>query len=321
MERGNTILNTQIEETIIAEQPNKAVTKPVKKRISAGRVILCILLSVILFADIIVISAVTTVRTVVTKENISELLENTDYMTIPLKIDDVQSNLYEMFFFAFARMSTGNVDIYELAEDTEFEKILSEYLYSYASFILYDTKLKEIDSDVIMDFYDDNSDEISREFGAIYDRNEIREVIEKQDEIFDKLTDDEIEKLIPMLSLIRFMMSLAALIIFGVLAVILIVVIGILSRSVGTPLVATGISATATGLAVITFGILAFLGVIGVPAASITTASIIWQGVLSSIISKVIVIFVYMLTAGIILIITGGFIGQIRRNIRKSKQA
>lgn len=320
MERGNTILNTQIEETIIAEQPNKAVTKPVKKRISAGRVILCILLSVILFADIIVISALTTVRTVVTKENISELLENTDYMTIPLKIDDVQSNLYEMFFFAFARMSTGNVDIYELAEDTEFEKILAEYLYSYASFILYDTKLKEIDSDVIMDFYDDNSDEICRAFGATYDRNEIREVIEKQDEIFDKLTDDEIEKLIPMLSLIRFMMSLAALIIFGVLAVILIVVIGILSRSVGTPLVATGISATATGLAVITFGILAYLGVIGVPA-SITTASIIWQGVLSSIISKVIVIFVYMLTAGIILIITGGFIGQIRRNIRKSKKA
>ncbi len=322
-------MNTQIEEAAANEQPQALIAEttladkqPAKKKMPAAvRIILCILLSVLLIADVIAIAAATTIRTVVTEKNIEKLLDSTDYMTIPLTIDNIQSNLYEMFFIAFANSSTNTVDIYKLAEETNFEEFLAEQIYSYAAFILYDKRLEGIDSDVIMEFYDENSDKIDRAFNVTYSRNEIREIIEEQDAIFDKLTNNEIEAAIPMIKLIRFAMSPAALIIFGVLAVVLIVFIGVISRSVGTALVVTGISATATGLAGAVASCLAIFGSIGISPTPVTAASVIWQGVVSALLPDVCTLFVYILTAGILLILTGGFIGQIRRNLRRAKNS
>ncbi len=313
-------MNTQIEAPVSTEQSNPN-TASVKKRMPvAVRIILCILLSVVLLADVIALAAVVTVRTVVTEDNITKIIDNTDYMTLPLTIDNIQSNLYEMFFIAFANNSTDKVDIYELVEDTDFEEFIAEKLYDYASFILYDKKLDNIDSDVIMEFYDENSSQINRAFNITYSRSELREIIEEQDEIFDKLTGKEIESAIPMIDLIRFAVSNTALIILCVLAVILIAAIGIISGSAGTPLVAVGISALITGLAVIAASVLAISGTIGISASPVTTVSIIWQGVVSSVIPDVLTMFTYISTAAVLLILTGGFIGQIRRNLRRAKK-
>ena len=315
-------MNTIIEETAVTEQPQTANAELKKKAMPAAvRVILCILLSVLLIAGVAAIAAATTVRMNVTEEKIEKLLDNTDYMTIPLTVDNIQTNLYEMFFIAFANSSTNIVDVYKLAEETNFEEFIAEQIYSYAAFVLYDERLEGIDSDVIMEFYDENSDKIDRAFNVTYSRNEIREIIEEQDEIFDKLTNNEIEASIPMIKLIRFAMSPAALIIFSVLAVIIIVLIGVTSRSVGTPLVVTGISAAATGLAGALVSCLAIWGTIGIPLTPITAASVIWQGFVSAILPDVYTMFVYILTAGILLILTGGFIGQIRRNLRRAKNS
>lgn len=314
-------MNAQIEEAAITEQPQISAEKPIKKSMPAAvRIILCILLSVLLITDAVVITVTTTVRTVVTKENIEKIINNTDYMTIPLTIDNIQSNLYEIFFIAFANSSTDTVDIYALAEETDFDGLIAEQLYSYAAFILYDERLEGIDSDVIMEFYDENSDKIDRAFNITYSRSEIREIIEEQEEVFDKLTNNEIEASIPMIKLIRFVMSPVALIISVMLAVAIIVLIGIISRSVGTPIVVTGISATATGLAGAVIFCLALFGKIGISTVSVTTESIIWQGIVSTVIPGTFTMFVYILTAGILLILTGGFIGQIRRNFKRAKK-
>ncbi|MBQ7980085.1 MAG: hypothetical protein IJ305_00590 [Oscillospiraceae bacterium] len=313
-------MNAQIEEAVVTEQPQTVAAEQKNKGMPAAvRVILCILFSVLLVADAVLIAVTTTVRTVATKDNIEKILDNTDYMTIPLNIDNIQSNLYEMFFIAFANSSTNTVDIYALAEETDFEVLIAEQLYNYAAFILYDERLEGIDSDLIMEFYDENSDKIDRAFNVTYSRSEIREIIEGQEEIFDKLTNNEIEASIPMIKLIRFAMSPIALIIFIVLAVGFIVLIGIISRSVGTSLVVTGISVTATGLSGAVVSCLALFGKIGISAASVTAANIIWQGVVSAVLPDVFTMFVYILTAGILLILTGGFIGQIRRNSRRAK--
>lgn len=314
-------MNTQIEEAVVTEQP-QAAEKPVRKGMPAAVcVILCIFLSVLLIADIFAIAAATAVRTIVTEEKIEKLLDNTDYMTIPLTIDNIQSNLYEMFFLAFANSSTEKVDIYKLAEETGFEKLIAEQLYDYAAFILYDKRLEGIDSDVIMEFYDENADKINNAFNVTYTRNEIREIIEGQDDLFDKLTNNEIEASIPMIKLIRFAVSPVALIIFAVLAVGLIVLIGIISRSVGTPLVVTGISVSATGIVGAAASCLALFGKIGIAPTPVTMAGIIWQGIASTILPEILTAFVYIGTAGILLILTGGFIGQLRRNIKLSKNS
>lgn len=313
-------MNTQIEEAVVTEQPQIAAEKAVKKRMPAAVcVILCILLSAVLIADIFAIAAATAVRAVVTEEKIEQLLDNTDYMTIPLTIDNIQSNLYEMFFLAFANASTEKVDIYKLAKETEFEKLIAEQLYNYAAFILYDERLEGIDSDIIMEFYDENADKINSAFNVNYTRNEIHEIIERQDKLFDKLTNNEIEASIPMIKLIRFVMSPVALIILTVLAAVVIVFIGVISRSVGTPLVVTGISVTAAGFTGTAASYLALFGKIGITPTPVSTASIIWQGFVSSIIPDIFTMFVYTLTAGILLILTGGFIGQICKNLRRAK--
>lgn len=313
-------MNTQIEEAVVTEQPQAAIEKAVKKGMPAAvRVILCILLSAVLIADIFTIAAATAVRAVATEDNIEKLLDNTDYMAIPLTIDNIQSNLYEMFFLAFANASTEKVDIYKLAEETGFEKFIAEQLYNYAAFILYDERLEGIDSDIIMDFYDENSDKINRAFNVTYTRNEIREIIEGQDELFDRLTNNEIEASIPMIKLIRFVMSPAALIIFAILAAVIIALIGIISRSVGTPLVAAGISVAVAGFAGTAASYLVLFGKIGIAPTPVTAAGLIWQGFVSSVIPDVLTMFAYVLTAGILLVLTGGFIGQIRRNIRRAK--
>lgn len=313
-------MNTQTEEAVVTEQPQVA-GKAVKKGMPAAvRAILCILLSVVLIADVFAIAATTAVRAVATEDNIEKLLDNTDYMTIPLTIDNIQSNLYEMFFIAFANASTEKVDIYKLAEETGFEELIAEQLYNYAAFILYDERLEGIDSDIIMDFYDENSDKINSAFNVTYARNEIRDIIEGQDVIFDKLTNNEIEASIPMIKLIRFVMSPAALIIFAVLAAVIIVLIGVISRSVGTPLVAAGISVAASGFAGTAVSCLVLFGKIGIAPTPVTAAGLIWQGFVSSVIPDILTMFAYVLTAGILLILTGGFIGQIRRNIRRAKK-
>ncbi|MBQ3162150.1 MAG: hypothetical protein IJC04_08500 [Oscillospiraceae bacterium] len=322
-------MNTQIEETVVNELPQASAAEtvhtnaqPAKKKMPAAvRFILCILLAVLLIADVIAIAAVTTVRTVVTEKNIEKLIDYTDYMTIPLTIDNIQSNLYEMFFIAFANSETDIVDIYKLAEDTNFEGLIAEHLYNYAAFILYDKRLDGINSEDIKTFYVENLNIINNAFNVTYSRDEVFEIIEEQDEIYSKLTNNEIEAAIPMIGLIRFVMSPGALIIFGVLAVVLIVFIGVISRSVGTALVVTGISATATGLAGAVASCLAIFGSIGISPTPVTAASVIWQGVVSALLSDVCTLFVYILTAGILLILTGGFIGQIRRNLRRAKNS
>ncbi|MBQ5319522.1 MAG: hypothetical protein J6K17_10535 [Oscillospiraceae bacterium] len=312
-------MNIQTEENIAIEQQPAASTKTNKSMPAAVRVILCILLSTLFLVTVVASSAIVVVKKVITRENIEKILDNTDYMTIPLEIDNIQSNLYEMFFIAFANNSTKKVDIYELAEDTEFEKMIAGCLYDYVSFVLYDDKLDEIDDDIIKDFYDDNSKTIDRAFNITLSRNDIYEIIDEQDDIFDKLSDKEIEKSVPYIELIRFAMSPAALIILGVTAAILLILIGIVSRSVGTPLVITGVFASIIGLAGIIAAYLAIFGVIGIAAAPVTTASVIWQGVVSALVPSVTVLFVYILTGGILLILTGGFIGKIRRNIKRAK--
>ena len=313
-------MNTQTEEAVVTEQPQVA-EKAVKKGMPAAvRVILCILLSVVLIADVFAIAASTAVRAIATEDNIEKLLDNTDYMTIPLTIDNIQSNLYEMFFIAFANDSTEKVDIYKLADETGFEELIAEQLYNYAAFILYDERLEGIDSDIIMDFYDENSDKINSAFNVTYTRNEIRDIIEGQDVIFDKLTNNEIEASIPMIKLIRFVMSPAVLIIFAALAAVIIILIGVISRSVGTPLVAAGISVAASGFAGTAVSYLVLFGKIGIAPTPVTAEGLIWQGFVSSVIPDVLTMFAYVLTAGILLILTGGFIGQIRRNIRRAKK-
>lgn len=315
-------MNAQIEEVAVKEQQHTAAPAPVKKGMPAAvRIILCILLAILLFVDAAVIAVTTAVRYNVTEDKIQELLVDTDYMTIPITFDGIKSNVYEIFFFAFANRSTESVDIYELAKDTDLEEIVAEYLYSYVEFILYDKRLDGIDGDVIMDFYNDNSAEIDRAFNVTFSKNEIRKIIDEQDELFDKLSDDEIEDAIPMIKLIRFLMSTIALIILSVVAVVCIVLISILSRSAGTPLVVTGIVVTTIGLAVSVISCLAIWGVIGVQLSTVTAASIIWQGVISAVLPDIFKQFVYILTAGILLILTGGYIGQIRRNLRRAKTA
>ena len=313
-------MNTQTEEITAVE--TQQVAAPKKKNMpSAVRAIICLLLSLFLAVMIIVTAVSAIVRVTVTEKNIDKILSNTDYMTIPLTIDNIQSNLYEMFFIAFANSSTKPVDIYKLAEETDFEALIAEHLYNYAAFVLYDERLEGIDSGIIKEFYDKNADKIDSAFNITYSKDEIYAIIEEQDELFSKLTNNEIEASIPMIKLIRFAMSPAALIIFAVLSVVCIVLIGVLSRSVGTPLVITGISATATGLAGAVVSCLAIFGTIGIPSTPVTAASVIWQGVISAILPNVFTIFVYILTAGILLILTGGFIGQIRRNLRRAKNS
>ncbi|MBP1549037.1 MAG: hypothetical protein J6A05_03435 [Oscillospiraceae bacterium] len=312
-------MNTQIEEAAANEQLPVDVENKKQGMPAALRIFLCILLSLLLIADIAVIAATTAVRMNSTKDKIEEIIDNTDYMTIPLTIDNVQSNLYEMFLFAFANSSTDYVDIYGLAEETDFDGFISEQLYSYVSFILYDKRLEGIDSDIIMEFYDKNADKIDSAFNVVHDRNEVSKIIEGQDIIFDKLTNNEIEASIPLIKLIRFAMSPFALVLFSVLAVACIVFIGVLSRSVGTPFVATGISASATGLAGTVISCLSIWGTIGVELTPITSSSVIWQGIVGAVLPDIFTMFVYILTVGILLILTGGFIGQIRRNVKRAK--
>lgn len=313
-------MNAQIEEVAVNEQQHTAAPTSGKKRMPAAvRVILCILLAILLFVDAALIAVTTAVRYNATEEKIEELLADTDYMAIPITFDGIKSNVYEIFFFAFANKSTESVDVYELAKDTDLEEIVAEHLYSYVEFILYDKRLDGIDGDVIMDFYNDNSAEIDRAFNVTFSKNEIRKIIDEQGELFDKLSDDEIEDSIPMIDLIRFMMTPVALGILAAIAVICIVLIGILSRSAGTPLVVTGIIATIIGLAVSAASCLAIWGVIGVQLSTVTAASIIWQGVVSAVLPDIFKQFVYILTAGILLILTGGYIGQIRRNLKRAK--
>ncbi len=287
---------------------------------AAVRVIMCILLSLLLIADVVIITAVMTIRTFVTEENIEAIVANTDYMTIPITAENIQSNIYEILIQAFAGEKTSTVDLYKLAEDTRFEKFVTEQLYDYASFILYDERLEGIDSDTIMEFYDKNADTISEAFGVNHSRSEIADAIEGQDELFEKLTNNEIEASIPMIKLIRFAVSIAALIIFAVVAVMLIVLIGIISRSVGTPFVVTGISVLATGLAGAAAAYPALFDKIGVSSASVTAASVIWQGVVSTIISDILTVFIYISAGGILLILTGILIGALRRNSRLTRE-
>lgn len=315
-------MNAQIEE--VAERNVQQLTTAENKKKTmpmAVRITLCILLSVLLIADAAVIAVTTAVRVNVTEEKIGKVIDNTDYMTIPLTIDNIQSNLYEMFFIAFANSSTNAVDIYALAEETDFDGFIAEQLYSYAAFILYDERLEGIDSDVIMEFYDKNADKLDNAFNIVYSRNQICEIIEGQKNIFDKLTNNEVEAAIPMIKLIRFAMSPVALVLFSMLAVVCIVFIGILSRSVGTSLVTTGISMAATGLAGTVISCLAIWGTIGVELTPVTAASVIWQGIVGAVLPDIFTMFAYILTVGILLILTGGFIGQIRRNSKRAKNS
>ena len=313
-------MNAQIEDISTNEQ-QIAATLSKRKMPVIVRGILCVLLAIILIADVAVITITTAVRMNATEEKIRELVADTDYMTIPLMIDNIQSNIYEMFFFVFANNSTGNVDIYKLAEDTDFEGFIAEQIYNYVAFILYDERLEGIDSDIIIEFYDKNADKINSAFNTSHNRNEICELIEGQEALFDKLTNNEIEASFPMVKLIRFVMSPVTFVIFSILAVVCIVFIGILSRSVGTPLVVTGIAATVVGLTISIISCLAIWGTIGVSLSPISAAGVIWQGVAGTVIPDVFTMFVYIFTVGILLILTGGFMGQIRRNLRYAKAA
>lgn len=75
----------------------------------------------------------------------------------------------------------------------------------------------------------------------------------------------------------------------------------------------------ATGLAGTVIACLAIWGTIGVELTPVTAASVIWQGIVGAVLPDIFTMFVYILTVGILLILTGGFIGQIRRNVKRAK--
>ena len=77
----------------------------------------------------------------------------------------------------------------------------------------------------------------------------------------------------------------------------------------------------ATGLAGTVISCLAIWGTIGVELTPVTAASVIWQGIVGAVLPDIFTMFAYILTVGILLILTGGFIGQIRRNSKRAKNS
>lgn len=312
-------MSVQTEEmnTLSAQPVEENVPKKSKKSMPLGiRIILCFLLSAVLLAAFVIETAAAAVRISLTEQKISTAVENTDYMSIPISADGIITNPYEIIYSIFGGISAEKTDIYELAEKTDLEDTIAEYVYSYACFILYDDRPDELSADAVKTFYDKNASKISRAFGVNPDNETIHSIIDNQEPLWNKLSRDNIEDSVPAIGLIRFAMSPAGMITVGVIALIMIILIGLTSKRVSAVITLTGVSASITGLAGTVGSALLMFG-----APIPTAAEIALQGVISSIVPDLFTIFVYILTAGILLILTGGFICRIKKNVKLAKNS
>ncbi len=284
-------------------------------RISAVRVVLCAVLSLLLLADVTVLSAVVGVKSVFTRENVRQLVRDSDYMTLPLNFDGVDTNLYEMLFFAFANKSSDTVDVYTLAEQVGLADTLADTLFGYGEFILYKKGFEQLDSKTLKKFIGENYETISGAFGSEMEISDAYAAIDEQEAAFDSLTAMNVEKSVPAVGLIRFLFTFAGIGVLIFFALLCSVLIGVVTKSVGTPLVLLGASVLLNGLAGAVTVLMAVTGAI--PMGGDSAAQLLLRGAVTAIFPQLFNASVWVSVGGMISVLTGAFLGMLRRNRRK----
>lgn len=299
------------------------ITEPVQKKKklpAAVRVILCGLICIALFI-ICVLSAVhAVIRTSVSKEKIDLLVKNIDYEAICISDDDnIKVSLRELFGTKTSVNSPNKSDLSGLIKDTEIESEISERLYSYAEFILYDKEPDEVDKRTVKKFYDNNIKKIEKSMGVDLsdtDKQNFYDALDSNDKIFDYLSKDYIEDTCgAALSAVRFLVSPAGIAVTAVTGIALIVLFMLVTKKIGSAFTAAGSVIAFTGLLGIAASVLALNGKIGISVEGAGLESVIYQTVLSVFASDIVNILTYTVAIGLSLTVIGIFINVIIKKI------
>ena len=302
---------------VMAPESVQIQDKAKNNRIPKGvRIILYIILTMLMTLTILLLTAVISVKTIVTKDNIHNIIKNTDYLTIKVEDPDgYELTLYEMMCSQFKTSHLKIDSFYKLIEDTGVEEKLAEYVYNYAAFVLYDETLDEINAKTIINLYEKNIDKIESALGVTLtesNKSTTEEQIKNQRKIFDMLSEYEIKETLGVgLGIIRFFFSVPGIIVLSVAAAVFLALIIIVSKSVSMPVCITGSVFSVIGLAGLTTLILAVTGNFIVDISKLSVASIVYQsaaGVLAPIMIK---FMGYILSVGIILILAASIINTI----------
>lgn len=302
---------------VMAPESVQIQDKAKNNRIPKGvRIILYIILTMLMTLTILLLTAVISVKTIVTKDNIHNIIKNTDYLTIKVEDPDgYELTLYEMMCSQFKTSHLKIDSFYKLIEDTGVEEKLAEYVYNYAAFVLYDETLDEINAKTIINLYEKNIDKIESALGVTLtesNKSTTEEQIKNQRKIFDMLSEYEIKETLGVgLGIIRFFFSVPGIIVLSVAAAVFLALIIIVSKSVSMPVCITGSVFSVIGLAGLTTLILAVTGNFIVDISKLSIASIVYQsaaGVLAPIMIK---FMGYILSVGIILILAASIINTI----------
>lgn len=293
-------------------QPTNAEVKentPKRSSLPKGvRILLYILITIVMTVMILLLTAVISLRAAVTRENIYNVITNTEFMTI--KADDGNGNelsLYEIMSKQFMSSNIKADSLYKIIAQTDIENTLADYIYSYASFVLFDGSLDEIDSRTVINLFEKNISKIEAGLGTKLndnDKESVEREIKGQSELFDKLSKYSIENSLgAWLNIIRFFCSVPGIIVMSVIIAAMIVLLFVVSKSVFMPLCLTGTAGTVIGLAGEVVLALVLTGNFIVNIRELSAASIVYQsaaGVLAPIFIR---IMGYVLTAGIIFIL------------------
>ena len=300
-------------------------TASVKKNgFSKGtRIALYIPLTVLLIIISVLMIVIISVKMFVTKDNISSLIHNTDYMTImAADPDGYELTVYEILCSQLNCKNLERDSLYKIIEQAGIEDTAAEYIYSYVAFVLYGEDLDEINEKSVMKIYDKIIQKIEDNLNISYDeedRNEAESTVKEQSELLDSISEYGIENTIGGgLGAIRFFFSIAGLIVLSAAVVSIIVLMAVTSRKAATPLCVAGSVFSVFGLIGTVISILSLTGHFIVDVGSLSAASIIFQSAVGIFAPVMLKFMGYVLTVGIIFILVGAIINTIFSKKRKA---
>ena len=290
------------------------------KNVSGSKFAIYFIFTIIMTFIALIITIVSVVRTAVTRENIYEFIKNTDYLTI--KVADpngYELTVNEMICSEFITDELHQNSIYQIIDQTGIENIASDYIYSYASFVLYGSVLDELTPRKVIKLFNKNIPKIEEGLGKKLIPEDIQNVenaVNAQKSLFDKFSEDGIKNYFGgLLGIIRFVFSAIGIIVFAVFAASLLILCSFAAKNPHIPMRITGIILLTISSPSIIILFLIVSGNFIVDISALTPASIIFQSAGGIFVPPCLKVMEYVMSAGVILIL----VSEILKTVIKSK--
>ncbi|MDR0986923.1 MAG: hypothetical protein LBL98_04410 [Ruminococcus sp.] len=252
------------EETFSAE--DELPIKEAKPKVTVGRVvrgIFAAVFGVVCFAVLTFAGLSYTLRYFSYGESIESIVTSIDILNLPLHntpMEDAGDTVLEAVYASSDGMGLSKEDIEDIYEDATFRDELINIISMYTDFFRTGEYSTALTTDMIKGIYEDNLDVINRVLERAgeppvneYDRALALASIETAEETLERISFEnlnESDELINPMVLLRIGLSLEAIIGELAFALIIMLIIGLISKSVRTPLFIGGLSLLLSGGAI-----------------------------------------------------------------------